>query len=152
MGAAVHRCQTSPSGNSSHVVFGLVDGDRDAVADAEADGFFVVGVGVGVGFFVVGVGVGVGFFVVGVGVGVGFFVVGVGVGVGVLVGVFVGVGVGVFVGVFDGDGERLGLGDDDLGLRVAFGGMAPGLPAFALLAPVDGVGAGKPAAGVLPLC
>ena len=130
MGAAVHRCQTSPSGNSSHVVFGLVDGDRDAVADAEADGFFVVGVGVGVGFFVVGVGV----------------------GVGVLVGVFVGVGVGVFVGVFDGDGERLGLGDDDLGLRVAFGGMAPGLPAFALLAPVDGVGASKPAAGVLPLC
>jgi hypothetical protein len=141
MGAAVQRCQTSPSGNSSHVVFGLVDGDLDAVADAEADGFFVVGVGVGVGFFVVGVGV-----------GVGFFVVGVGVGVGVLVGVFVGVGVGVFVGVFDGDGERLGLGDDDLGLRVAFGGMAPGLPAFALLAPVDGVGAGKPAAGVLPLC
>jgi hypothetical protein len=141
MGASVQRCQTSPSGNSSHVVFGLVDGDLDAVADAEADGFFVVGVGVGVGFFVVGVGV-----------GVGFFVVGVGVGVGVLVGVFVGVGVGVFVGVFDGDGERLGLGDDDLGLRVAFGGMAPGLPAFALLAPVDGVGAGKPAAGVLPLC
>jgi hypothetical protein len=111
------------------VVFGLADGDRDAVADAEADGFFVVGVGVGVGFFVVGVGVGVGFFVVGV-------------------------GVGVFVGVFDGDGdgERLGLGDDDLGLRVAAGGMAPGLPAYALLAPVDGVGAGKPAAGVLPLC
>lgn len=113
MAAAVQRCQTSPSGNSSHVVFGLVDGDPDA---------FFVGVGDDEGFFV---------------------------GVGVGDGVFDGDG----DGVFDGDGERLGLGDDDdLGLRVAFGGIPPGLPAFALLAPVDVVGAGKPAAGVPPLC
>jgi hypothetical protein len=137
MSAAVQRCQTSPSGNSSHVVFGLVDGDPDA---------FFVGVGDDEGFFV------------GVGVDVGECV-GVFVGVGECVGVLVGVGDGVFDGdgdgVFDGDGdgERLGLGDDDdLGLRVAFGGMAPGLPALALLAPADGVGAGKPAGGVPPLC
>jgi hypothetical protein len=136
------------------VVFGLVDGDRDGVADAEADAFFVgvgvddgdaffVGVGDGEGFFV-GVGDGDGFFV-GVGDGDGFFV-GVGDGDGFFVGV--GDGDGFFVG--DGDGERLGLGDVELGLREPADGMDPGLPEFALLAPVDVVGAGKPAAGVTP--
>jgi hypothetical protein len=116
------------------VVFGLVDGDRDGVADAEADAFFVgVGVDDGDAFFV-GVGDGDGFFV-GVGDGDGFFV-------------GVGDGDGFFVG--DGDGERLGLGDVELGLREPADGMDPGLPEFALLAPVDVVGAGKPAAGVTP--